>query len=128
MPEEEQIMGKQAWSRQAIGRAVALSLVMPFTTQAQAYPLGHHIGGAYQMTAGAEQGPALDEAHPKDDGSIIVECLGFTRIVPSGRDADATSTLQTVSMPQHPLGPSTCGPGEKQGAGGGGSGGLMTVF
>src|SRR5215831_5588855 len=99
MPEEEQIMGKQAWSRQAIGRAVALALVMPFTTQAQAYPLGHHIGGAYQMTAGAEQGPAIDEAHPKDDGSIIVECLGFTRIVPSGRDADATSTLQTVSMP-----------------------------
>ena len=121
-------MGKQAWSRQAIGRAVALALVMPFTTQAQAYRLGHHIGGAYQMTVGAEQGPAIDEAHPKDDGSIIVECLGFTRIVPSGRDADAASTLQTVSMPQHPLGPSTCGPGEKQGAGGGGSGGLMTVF
>ena len=121
-------MGKQAWSRQAIGRAVALALVMPSTAPAQAYPLGHHIGGAYQMTAGAEQGPALDEAHPKDDGSIIVECLGFTRIMPSGRDADATSTLQTVSMPQHPFGPSTCGPGEKQGAGGGGSGGLMTVF
>jgi hypothetical protein len=48
--------------------------------------------------------------------------------MPSGRDADAAATLHPVSMPQHPLGPSTCGPGEKQGAGGGGSGGLMTVF
>jgi hypothetical protein len=47
--------------------------------------------------------------------------------MPSGRDADAAATLHPVSMPQHPLGPSTCGPGEKQGAGGGGSG-LMTVF
>jgi hypothetical protein len=124
-------MDKQAWSRQAIvvAAAVVLAAAMPLAMKAHAYPFGH---AGYQVTVGADGGAAVEKADPTDDGSIIIECVGFDgRMMPDANKADTASTLYAVSMPQHPLGPSKCWSGEhKRSAvgGGGGVGNLMTVF
>ena len=124
-------MDKQAWSRQAIvvAAAVALAAAVPLTMKAHADPFGHRIGG-YQVTTGPHGGSTVDEAAPTDDGSIIIECVGFDgRMMPDANKADTASTLYAVSMPQHPLGPSKCWSGEhKRSAIGGAIGSLMTVF
>jgi hypothetical protein len=120
-------MDKQAWSRQAIVAvaAVVLAAAVPLTMKA------HRIGAGYQVTMGADRGSAVDKADPTDDGSIIIECVGFdVRMMPDANEADTASTLHAVSMPQHPLGPSQCRSGEhkRSAVGGGGIGSLMTVF
>ena len=120
-------MDKQAWSRQAIvaAAAVVLAAAVPLAMKAHAYPFGHRIGAGYQVTVGA------DGAHPTDDGSIIIECVGFDgRMMPYANEADTASTLHAASMPQHPLGPSQCRSGEhkRSAMGGGASGNLMMVF
>ena len=125
-------MDKQAWSRQAIvvAAAVALAAAVPLTMKAHAYPFGHRIGGS-QVMMGADGGSTVDEAAPTDDGSIIIECVGFDgRMMPYANAADSASTLDAVSMPQHPLGPSQCRSGEhkRSAMGGGAIGSLMTVF
>ena len=125
-------MDKQAWSRQAIvvAAAVALAAAVPLTMKAHAYPFGHRIGGS-QVMMGADGGSTVDEAAPTDDGSIIIECVGFDgRMMPHANEADTTSTLHAVSMPQHSLGPSKCWSREhkRSATGGGAIGGLMTVF
>jgi hypothetical protein len=125
-------MDKQASSRQAIvvAAAVALAAAVPLTMKAHAYPFGHRIGG-YQVTTGADGGSTVDEAAPTDDGSIIIECVGFDgRMMPHANEADTASTLHAVSMPQHSLGPSKCWSREhkRSATGGGAIGGLMTVF
>ena len=126
-------MDKQAWSRQAIvvAAAVALAAAVPLTMKAHAYPFGHRIGAGHQVTMGADGGSAVDQKDPTDDGSIIIECVGFDgRMMPHANEADTTSTLHAVSMPQHSLGPSKCWSGEHQRSaiGGGAIGNLMTVF
>ncbi len=125
-------MDKQASSRQAIvvAAAVALAAAVPLTMKAHAYPFGHRIGG-YQVTTGADGGAAVDQKDPTDDGSIIIECVGFDgRMMPHANEADTASTLHAVSMPQHSLGPSKCWSREhkRSATGGGAIGGLMTVF
>jgi len=125
-------MDKQAWSRQAIvvAAAVALAAAVPLTMKAHAYPFGHRIGGS-QVMMGADGGSTVDEAAPTDDGSIIIECVGFDgRMMPHANEADTTSTLHAVSMPQHSLGPSKCWSREhkRSATGGGAVGGLMIVF
>ena len=125
-------MDKQAWSRPAIvaAAAIVLAAVVPLTMKAQAYPLGHRIGAGYQVTMGADGGSTVDKAGPTDDGSIIIECVGFDgRMMFYAIEADAAPTLHAMSMPRHPLGPSKCWSGEhKRSAVGGGVGNLMTVF
>ena len=126
-------MDKQAWSRQAIvaAAAIVLAAAVPLTMKAQAHSLGHRIGAGYQVTMGADGGSAVDKADPTDDGSIIIECVGFDgRMMPYANEADTASTLHAASMPQHPLGPSKCRSGEhkRSAVGGGAIGGLMTVF
>ena len=125
-------MDKQAWSRPAIvaAAAIVLAAVVPLTMKAQAYPLGHRIGAGYQVTMGADGGSTVDKAGPTDDGSIIIECVGFDgRMMFYAIEADAAPTLHAVSMPRHPLGPSKCWSGEhKRSAVGVGVGNLMTVF
>jgi hypothetical protein len=125
-------MDKQAWSRYAIvvAATVVLAAAMPLTMQAQAYPFDHRIGVGYQVETGADEGTTVDEADPTDDGSIIIECVGFDgRRMPHANKADTTSMLHAMSMPQYLLGPSKCWRGEhKQDALGGGPGGLITVF
>ena len=121
-------MDKQAWSRQAIvvAAAVVLAAAMPLTMKAHTYP----FGAGYQVT-GADGGSAVDKADPTDDGSIIIECVGFDgRMMPYANEADTASTLHAASMPQHPLGPSQCRSGEhkRSAMGGGASGNLMMVF
>jgi hypothetical protein len=125
-------MDKQAWSRQAIvvAAAVALAAAVPLTMKAHADPFGHRIGG-YQVTTGPHGGSTVDEAAPTDDGSIIIECVGFDgRMMPHANEADTASTLHAVSMPQHPLGPSKCWSRERKrsATGGGAVGGLIIVF
>ena len=125
-------MDKQACSRQAIVAiaAIVLAAAVPLTMKAHAYPFGHRIGG-YQVTTGADRGSTVDEAAPTDDGSIIIECVGFDgRMMPHANEADTASTLHAVSMPQHPLGPSKCWSRERKrsATGGGAVGGLIIVF
>ena len=122
-------MDKQAWSRQAIvvAAAVVLAAAMPLTMKAHTYP----FGAGYQVTMGADGGSAVDKADPTDDGSIIIECVGFDgRMMPYANEADTASTLHAASMPQHSLGPSKCWSGEhkRSAVGGGAIGGLMLVF
>jgi hypothetical protein len=130
--EQEQIMDRQAWSRQAIVAAAALVLAaaMPLTIDAQTFPYGHRSGTGHQVATDADEGSTVDKADPTDDGSIIIECVGFnSRMMPYADAAGTVSMLHAVSMPQYPLGPSKCWSGEhKQGAVGGGAGGLMTVY
>jgi hypothetical protein len=127
-------MDKQAWSRQAIvvDAAVALAAAVPLTMKAHAYPFGHRIGADYQVTTmGADGGAAVDQKDPTDDGSIIIECVGYDgRMMPYANGTDTGSTLHAVSMPQHPLGPSQCRSGEhkRSAVGGGAVGNLMMVF
>ena len=126
-------MDKQAWSRQAIvaAAAIVLAAAVPLTMKAQAYSLGHRIGAGYQVTMGADAGSTVDQAGPTDDGSIVIECVGFEgAMMPHANEADTASTLHAVSMPQHPLGPSKCWSGEhkRSAVGGGALGGLMLVF
>ena len=126
-------MDKQAWSRQAIvvAAAVVLAAAVPLTMKAHAYPFGHRIGAGHQVTMGADGGAAVDQKDPTDDGSIIVECVGYDgRMMPYANGTDTGSTLHAVSMPQHPLGPSQCRSGEhkRSAVGGGAVGNLMMVF
>jgi len=125
-------MDKQAWSRQAIvvAAAVALAAAVPLTMKAHAYPFGHRIGGS-QVMMGADGGSTVDKAAPTDDGSIIIECVGFDgRMMPYANEADTASTLHAASMPQHSLGPSKCWSRERKrsATGGGAVGGLIIVF
>jgi len=126
-------MDKQAWPRQAIvaAAAVVLAAAVPLAMKAQAYPFGHRIGAGYQVMMGADAGSMVDQAGPTDDGSIVIECVGFDgAMMPYANEADTASTLHAVSMPQHPLGPSKCWSGEhkRSAVGGGAVGGLMLVF
>lgn len=125
-------MYKQAWSRQAsvAVAALALAVAMPLMMQAQAYPFDHRIGAGYQVATGAHEDSTTDEADPTDDGSIIIECLGFAGpMLPHANEGGAASLLQAVSMPQRSLGPAKCGSGEhKQDSMGSGGGSLITVF
>ena len=126
-------MDKQAWPRQAIvaAAAVVLAAAVPLAMKAQAYPFGHRIGAGYQVMMGADAGSMVDQAGPTDDGSIVIECVGFGgAMMPYANEADTASTLHAVSMPQHPLGPSQCRSGEhkRSATGGGAIGSLMTVF
>jgi hypothetical protein len=126
-------MDKQAWSRQAIvaAAAVVLAAAVPLTMKAHAYPFGHRIGAGHQVTMGADGGAAVEKADPTDDGSIIIECVGYDgRMMPYANEADTASQVQVASMPQHPLGPSQCRSGEhkRSAVGGGAVGNLMMVF
>ena len=126
-------MDMQAWSRQAIvaAAAVVLAAAVPLTMKAHAYPFGHRIGAGHQVTMGADGGSAVDKADPTDDGSIIIECVGFDgRMMFYANEADTAPTPHAVSMPQHPLGPSQCQSGEhkRSAMGGGAVGNLMMVF
>ena len=126
-------MDKQAWSRPALvaAAAIVLAAAVPLTMKAHAYPFGHRIGAGHQVTMGADGGAAVGQKDPTDDGSIIIECVGFDgRMMPYANEADTASTLHAASMPQHSLGPSKCWSGEhkRSATGGGAIGGLMMVF
>lgn len=119
-------MDKQALSRPATIAALVLAAAIPLTMEAQAFPYGHRIGTGYQFAAGADEG---SNANPTDDGSIIIECVGFDGGTMRFATDAGTALLHAVSMPQHSLGPSKCWHGEpKEGSMGGGGGGLITVF
>ncbi len=100
-------MGKKAWSRKPLvaAPAVVLAALMLLAEEAGAYPFDGGIGVGTRHQ--------LDEADPTDDRSIIVECVGFVgRALAHVNGTENASMRYAVSMPQYPLGPSKCWPGE----------------
>lgn len=110
-------MGKEAWLRRPLvaAPAVAVAALMLLAAEAGACAFDGGIGSGtrYQLaTRGvAGEGSIIDEADPTDDGSIIVECVGFVGRALSHANG-AENALNAVSVPQYPLGPSKCWPGE----------------
>ncbi len=113
-------MSKQTWSQDTIGRgatAVLLVAAMLVPTGAGAHPIGDSSprGAAHQSVSFGtpDEGPRVEKLDPTDDGFIVIECIGFAG--PAARNARATQGgfwMQTVAVPQFPLGPSTCSPQE----------------
>jgi len=119
MQEQERAMGKKAWSRKPLvaAPAVVLAALMLLAEEAGAYPFdgGIGVGTRHQLATGgvAGEGSIIDEADPTDDGSIIVECVGFVgRALAHVNGTENASMRYAVSMPQYLLGPSKCWPGE----------------
>ena len=109
-------MSKQTWSQDTIGRgaaAVLLAAAMLLPTAAGAHPIGDSStrGAAHQVVSFGipDEGPRVEELDPTDDGFIIIECIGFAgRAAPNARGPQGGFWMQTVAVPQFPLGPSTC--------------------
>jgi len=119
MQEQERAMGKKAWSRKPLvaAPAVVLAALMLLPQEAGAYPFagGIGVGTRHQLATDgvAGEGSIIDQADPTDDGSIIVECVGFLgRARPHLNGTENASMRHAASMPQYPLGPSKCWPGE----------------
>jgi hypothetical protein len=119
MQEQERAMGKKAWSRKPLvaAPAVVLAALMLLPQEAGAYPFagGIGLGPRHQLATDgvAGEGSIIDQADPTDDGSIIVECVGFLgRARPHLNGTENASMRHAASMPQYPLGPSKCWPGE----------------
>lgn len=113
-------MSKQPWLQGTIGRGAAVALLtaaMSVPTSAGAHPIGdnpaprvaHHI-----VTFGdTDEGPEVDELDPTDDGSIIIECVGFAGAAAVNANGPPLGMLMhAVAVPQFPLGPSNCSPKE----------------
>src|SRR5262249_11247620 len=83
MQEQERAMGKKAWSRKPLVAAPALVLaaLRLLPREAGVYPSagGMGVGPRHQLATDgvAGEGSIIDQADPTDDGSIIVECVGF---------------------------------------------------
>ena len=112
-------MGKKAWSRKPLvaAPAVVLAALILLAEEAGAYPFdgGIGVGTRHQLATDgvAGEGPIIDEADPTNDGSIIVECVGFAaRARPRLNGTENASMRYAVSVSQYPLGPSKCWPGE----------------
>jgi hypothetical protein len=51
--------------------------------------------------------------YPTDDGSIIIECVGFAgQAAPHANGPRSDLFIRTIAVPQFPLGPSACSPKE----------------
>ena len=112
-------MGKKAWSRKPLvaAPAVVVAALILLAEEAGAYPFdgGIGVGTRHQLATDgvAGEGSIIDQADPTDDGSIIVECVGFLgRARPHLNRTENASMRYAASMPQYPLGPSKCWPGE----------------
>jgi hypothetical protein len=111
-------MSNQIWSQGAIGRgaaAVLLAAAMLVPTAAGAYPIGDSStrGAAHEVISlgTPDEGPRVEELDPTDDGFIIIECIGFAGPAAlNAREPQGGFWMQTVAVPQFPLGPSTCSP------------------
>ena len=113
-------MSKRTWSQDTIGRGAAAVLVaaaMLVPTAAGAYPIGGsstRIAAHQVINFGVtDEGPRVEELDPTDDGFIIIECIGFAeRAALNAREPQGGFWVQTVAVPQFPLGPSACSPQE----------------
>jgi hypothetical protein len=113
-------MSKQTWSQDTIGRgaaAVFLAAAMLAPTAAGAHPIGDSStrGAAHPVVSFGipNEGPRVEELDPTDDGFIIIECIDFAGPAAlNAREPQGGSWMQTVAVPQFPLGPSTCSPQE----------------
>ena len=111
-------MSKQTWSQYRIGRgaaAVLLAAAMLIPTAAGAQPIegSSTRGAAHQVVSFGipDEGPQVEELDPTDDGFIIIECIGLPGPAAlNARESQGGFWLQTVAVPQFPLGPSACSP------------------
>jgi hypothetical protein len=58
------------------------------------------------------EGSVTDEIGRTDDGSIIIECVGFAGQARFAVDTADGSRIGTVAVPHRPLGPHTCSANE----------------
>jgi hypothetical protein len=113
-------MSTQRGSQGAIGwgaAAVMLAAAILVSTAAGAHPIGDSSArDASHQTVRfgiSEEGPQVEELDPTDDGFIIIECVGFAGRPPlDASESQRGLWMQTVAVPQFPLGPSTCSPQE----------------
>jgi hypothetical protein len=113
-------MSEQTWSQDRIGRgaaAVLLAAAMLIPTAAGAQPIegSSTRGAAHQVVSFGipDEGPRVEELDPTDDGFIIIECIGFAGPAAlNARGPQGGFWMQTVAVPQFPLGPSACSPQE----------------
>ena len=110
-------MSKQTWSQNTIGcgaAAVLLAAAMLVPTAAGAHPIGDSFNrGAAHQVVSPDEGPRVEELDPTDDGFIIIECIDFAGPAAlNAREPQGGSWMQTVAVPQFPLGPSACSPQE----------------
>jgi hypothetical protein len=113
-------MSKQSWSQNTIARGVAAVLfaaTLLVATEAGAHPTSNSVarGLGHQVATfgGADEGLQTDELDPTDDGSIIIECVGFAgQAAPHANGPRSDLFIRTIAVPQFPLGPSTCSPKE----------------
>ena len=113
-------MSEQTWSQDRIGHgaaAVLLAAAMLIPTAAGAQPIegSSTRGAAHQVVSFGipDEGPRVEELDPTDDGFIIIECVGFAGRPPlDASESQRGLWMQTVAVPQFPLGPSTCSPQE----------------
>jgi hypothetical protein len=113
-------MSNQTWSQGIFGccaAVVLLAAAMLVPTAAGAHPVGDGSarGAAHQVVSFGipDEGPQVEELDPTDDGFIIIECIGVAGLVAlHAREPQGGFWMQTVAVPQFPLGPSTCSPQE----------------
>ena len=113
-------MSKQPWSQNTVARGVAAVLfatTLLVATEAGAHPTSNSVvrGAGHQVATfgGAGERLQTDELDPTDDGSIIIECVGFAgQAAPHANGPRSDLFIRTIAVPQFPLGPSTCSPKE----------------
>src|SRR5262249_56132630 len=109
MQEQERAMGKKAWSRKPLvaAPAVVVAALILLAEEAGAYPFdgGIGVGTRHQLATDgvAGEGPIIDEADPTNDGSIIVECVGFAAPArPHLHRTQNASIPHPVTIPPYP--------------------------
>ena len=112
-------MSGQSWSQGVIVRGmsvIACAAAILVATEAGARPAGGDLAAGTRhevATFGIPgEGSVTDEIGRTDDGSIIIECVGFAGQARLTGDTADGSRIGTVAVPHRPLGPHTCSANE----------------
>jgi hypothetical protein len=108
-------MSGQSWSQGVIVRVmsvIACAAAILVAAEAGARPVA--AGARHEVaTFGIPgEGSVTDEIGSTDDGSIIIECVGFAGRARLAGDTAGGSRIGTVAVPHRPLGPHTCSANE----------------
>ena len=108
-------MSGQSWSQGIIVRGmsvIACAAAILVATEAAARPAGADVAAGTRHEAATfgipGEGSVTDEIGSTDDGSIIIECVGFAGQARLAGDTADGSRIGTVAVPHRPLGPHTC--------------------
>lgn len=108
-------MSGQSWSQGVIVRGmsvIACAAAILVATEAGARPVAagtRHEAATFGI---AGEGSVTDEIGRTDDGSIIIECVGFAGQARLAGDTADGPRIGTVAVPHRPLGPHTCSANE----------------